>query len=195
MPDSTRIRIIQPAKCASWAGGRRSSCSSTTASTPVLFGSRCPHTNRSCGARILGSAGSGRTYGRRALHTTTNMSPSRPSRSSATRPAASPTGHYARRAPLEFRAITVLFQPTAFSALARGFDSECPCCRRPFADAVEPVDGIYAVAGGSISGVTARKVNRCGKGGSPGRTPPPSFKTGLVSAIHHGSGSAARPPS
>jgi hypothetical protein len=43
--------------------------------------------------------------------------------------------HYAHRAPLAFRAIMTLPQPTAFAALARGFDGECPCCRRRFADA------------------------------------------------------------
>lgn len=43
--------------------------------------------------------------------------------------------HYAHRAPLAFKAITTLPQPTAFSALARGFDGQCPCCRRPFPDA------------------------------------------------------------
>jgi hypothetical protein len=43
--------------------------------------------------------------------------------------------HYAHRAPLAFNAIMTLPQPTAFSALAQGFDGECPCCRRRFADA------------------------------------------------------------
>jgi Phage integrase, N-terminal SAM-like domain len=43
--------------------------------------------------------------------------------------------HYAHRAPLAFKAIMTLPQPTAFSALARGFDGECPCCRRRFPDA------------------------------------------------------------
>jgi triacylglycerol esterase/lipase EstA (alpha/beta hydrolase family) len=43
--------------------------------------------------------------------------------------------HYARRAPLAFRAIMTLPQPSAFSAILRGGDSECPCCRRRFADA------------------------------------------------------------
>jgi hypothetical protein len=43
--------------------------------------------------------------------------------------------HYAHRAPLAFRAIMTLPQPTAFSALLRGCDGECPCCRRRFADA------------------------------------------------------------
>jgi hypothetical protein len=43
--------------------------------------------------------------------------------------------HSAHRAPLAFKAITALPQPTAFAALAQGFDGECPCCRRPFADA------------------------------------------------------------
>jgi hypothetical protein len=43
--------------------------------------------------------------------------------------------HYAHRAPLAYRAIMTLPQPTAFSALVRGYDGECPCCRRPFADA------------------------------------------------------------
>ncbi len=43
--------------------------------------------------------------------------------------------HYAHRAPLAFKAIMTLPQPTAFSGLVRGYDGECPCCRRPFADA------------------------------------------------------------
>lgn len=43
--------------------------------------------------------------------------------------------HYARRAPLAFRAITTLPQPTAFQALVKGNGSECPCCRRRYADA------------------------------------------------------------
>lgn len=43
--------------------------------------------------------------------------------------------HYAHRAPLAFKAITTLPQPSAFSALLRCFDGGCPCCRRPFADA------------------------------------------------------------
>jgi hypothetical protein len=43
--------------------------------------------------------------------------------------------HYAHRAPLAFRAIMTLPQPTAFSSLAKGFDGECPCCRTRFADA------------------------------------------------------------
>ena len=43
--------------------------------------------------------------------------------------------HYAHRTPLAFKAIKTLPQPTAFAALARGFDGERPCCRRRFADA------------------------------------------------------------
>jgi integrase len=43
--------------------------------------------------------------------------------------------HYAHRAPLAFKAIMTLPQPTAFSALIKGYDGECPCCRRRFADA------------------------------------------------------------
>src|SRR6187455_280258 len=43
--------------------------------------------------------------------------------------------HYAHRAPLAYRAIMTLPQPTAFSALVNGLDGECPCCRRRFADA------------------------------------------------------------
>jgi integrase len=42
--------------------------------------------------------------------------------------------HYAHRAPLAFRAIMTLPQPSAFAAMARGFDGQCPCCRRAFAD-------------------------------------------------------------
>jgi hypothetical protein len=41
--------------------------------------------------------------------------------------------HYAHRAPLAFKAIMTLPQPAAFTGLARGFDGQCPCCRRPFA--------------------------------------------------------------
>ncbi|MGI8979433.1 MAG: hypothetical protein ACR2FY_09420 [Pirellulaceae bacterium] len=43
--------------------------------------------------------------------------------------------HYAHRAPLAFKAIMTLPQPSAFAALVRGFENECPCCRRRFADA------------------------------------------------------------
>lgn len=43
--------------------------------------------------------------------------------------------HYAHRAPLAFKAIMTLPQPSAFLALVKGFDGECPCCRRPFVDA------------------------------------------------------------
>ena len=42
--------------------------------------------------------------------------------------------HYAHRTPLAFKAIMTLPQPTAFSALQKGFDGQCPCCRRPFAE-------------------------------------------------------------
>ena len=40
--------------------------------------------------------------------------------------------HYAHRAPLAFRAILSLPQPSSFKTLARGFDGQCPCCRRMF---------------------------------------------------------------
>lgn len=43
--------------------------------------------------------------------------------------------HYAHRAPLAFRAIMTLPQPSAFASMVHGFDGECPCCRRRFADA------------------------------------------------------------
>ena len=42
--------------------------------------------------------------------------------------------HYAHRAPLAFRAIMTLPQPSAFMALVRGFHGECPCCRRRFSE-------------------------------------------------------------
>ena len=42
--------------------------------------------------------------------------------------------HYAHRAPLAFRSIMTLPQPSAFAALAKGFDGQCPCCRRRFAE-------------------------------------------------------------
>lgn len=40
--------------------------------------------------------------------------------------------HYAHRAPLAFKAIMTLPQPTAFASLAKGIEGECPCCRRSF---------------------------------------------------------------
>jgi integrase len=43
--------------------------------------------------------------------------------------------HYAHRAPLAFKAILTLPQPSSFLTLVRGCESHCPCCRRPFADA------------------------------------------------------------
>jgi len=43
--------------------------------------------------------------------------------------------HYAHRAPLAFKAIMTIPQPSAFAALLKGHDGECPCCRRKFADA------------------------------------------------------------
>ena len=43
--------------------------------------------------------------------------------------------HYAHRAPLAFKAILSLPQPTAFKTLARCFEGQCPCCRRKFAEA------------------------------------------------------------
>jgi integrase len=46
--------------------------------------------------------------------------------------------HYAHRAPLAFKAIMTLPEPSAFLSLIKGFDGECPCCRRRFADAAEP---------------------------------------------------------
>jgi hypothetical protein len=44
--------------------------------------------------------------------------------------------HYAYRVPLAFKAIMTIPQPSAFSALTKGFDGQCPCCRRRFTDAV-----------------------------------------------------------
>ena len=43
--------------------------------------------------------------------------------------------HYAHRDPLAFKAIMTIPQPSAFTALVRGYDGECPCCRRPFPNA------------------------------------------------------------
>ena len=43
--------------------------------------------------------------------------------------------HYAHRDPLAFRAIMTIPQPSAFLALIKGHDGECPCCKRPFATA------------------------------------------------------------
>jgi hypothetical protein len=40
--------------------------------------------------------------------------------------------HYAHRDPLAFKAILTMPQPTAFTGLAKGYDGECPCCRRKF---------------------------------------------------------------
>jgi len=43
--------------------------------------------------------------------------------------------HYADRSPLAFKAITTIPQPSAFAAMVRGFEDECPCWRRKFDDA------------------------------------------------------------
>jgi integrase len=43
--------------------------------------------------------------------------------------------HYAHRAPLAFKAIMSLPQPSAFRALGHGYEDECPCCRRSFDEA------------------------------------------------------------
>lgn len=43
--------------------------------------------------------------------------------------------HYAHRDPLAFKAIMTIPQPLAFRALVKGFDGECPCCRRRFPQA------------------------------------------------------------
>jgi hypothetical protein len=45
-----------------------------------------------------------------------------------------PYRHYADRAPLAFKAIMTIPQPSAFAAMVRGYNGECPCCRRHFAD-------------------------------------------------------------
>jgi integrase len=42
--------------------------------------------------------------------------------------------HYAHRAPLAFKAIMTLPQPSAFWSLVKGHEGECPCCRRPFVE-------------------------------------------------------------
>lgn len=43
--------------------------------------------------------------------------------------------HYAHRDPLAFKAIMTIPQPQAFTGLGKGFDDECPCCRRRFSNA------------------------------------------------------------
>jgi hypothetical protein len=40
--------------------------------------------------------------------------------------------HYAHRAPLAFRAIMTMPQPSSFMSLIKGYDGQCPCCRRRF---------------------------------------------------------------
>jgi len=42
--------------------------------------------------------------------------------------------HYAHRAPLAFKAITTLPQPSSFLSMVKGTDGACPCCRRRFPD-------------------------------------------------------------
>ena len=49
-----------------------------------------------------------------------------------------PMSYEQKLAIMEFWPVTSIMtipQPTAFSALIHGHDGECPCCRRPFADA------------------------------------------------------------
>lgn len=43
--------------------------------------------------------------------------------------------HYAHRAPLAFKAIMTLPQPSAFRSLIDNGDERCPCCQRRFDDA------------------------------------------------------------
>jgi hypothetical protein len=43
--------------------------------------------------------------------------------------------HYAHRDPLGFRAIMTIPQPSAFLALVKSHDGDCPCCRTPFVTA------------------------------------------------------------
>jgi hypothetical protein len=43
--------------------------------------------------------------------------------------------HIAHHAPVAFKAVMTIPQPTAFWALVRGYDGEARCCRRQFADA------------------------------------------------------------
>jgi hypothetical protein len=68
--------------------------------------------------------------------------------------------HYAHRAPLAFRAIMTLPQPWAFLLLVKGFDGECPCCRRPFAAAAcggrWDGDGTVPESACQVKGVTRR---------------------------------------
>lgn len=40
--------------------------------------------------------------------------------------------HYAHRDPLAYKAITTIPQPSAFLSLVKGYEDECPCCRRRF---------------------------------------------------------------
>lgn len=42
--------------------------------------------------------------------------------------------HYAHRAPLAFKAIMTIPQPSAFHSLVKGQEGQCPCCRRAFAE-------------------------------------------------------------
>jgi len=43
--------------------------------------------------------------------------------------------HYAHRAPLAYKAINSIPQPSALKALLKGFDGQYPCCRRAFVEA------------------------------------------------------------
>ena len=71
--------------------------------------------------------------------------------------------HYAHRVPLAFRAIMTLPQLTAFQALVKGSGSECPCCRRRYADAgwigrTHRSEDVSAVPSGQLDGTEANRT-------------------------------------
>jgi hypothetical protein len=41
---------------------------------------------------------------------------------------------FLKRKPLAFKQTLTIPQPTACTALAKGYDGKCPCCRRKFSE-------------------------------------------------------------
>ena len=91
-----------------------------------------------------------------------------------------------------FKAIKTLPQPTAFSALVKGYEGECPCCRRPFADASQ-TRAMWPTHAGWRSVVPGKRMVIAT--GSP--EPPPSnisevLHPDLCIYVHKESGDAAK---
>ena len=127
------IRSIMPNNLA-----RTIRCSSAEARAPTCVSANSaiwPASNpRRMSKQEKRKHGCSRTFERLARPTTTSTFPNPRSRFLDMQFEGVTYRHYADRAPLAFKAIMTIPQPSAFGALVRGFNGECPCCRRPFVE-------------------------------------------------------------